>query len=238
MTAEPWRRVQQHPELAAGEIHVWRVRLDTPVTGESPLSADELQRAQRLRDIQKRNHFIAGRAALRDLLGEYTGTEPRELQFVYGPHGKPSLRDNPLRFNFSNSGEVALLAVASDREVGVDIEYRDRSIRVEPLAAHIFTNAEAAAFRQLPESKRHAALLAAWTRKEAYLKALGTGFSLSLNSFSVAVPVDEEPAVLELGDSPETMSSWKFVPLVPHPEYIATLTAPDTGWSVRRFDGN
>jgi 4'-phosphopantetheinyl transferase len=238
MTGEDWRRGQPQPELAAGEIHVWRVRLDTPVTGETPLSADELQRAQRLCDAWKRNHFIAGRAAMRDLLGGYTGIEPDRLQFVYGPHGKPSLRDNPLRFNFSNSGEIALLAVACDREVGIDIEYRDRSISVEPLAAHILTAAEAAAFRRLPQGKRRAALLAAWTRKEAYLKALGTGFSLSLNSFSVAVPADGEPAVLELGDSPDTKGRWKFVPLFPHPEYLATLTAPDTDWNVRRFDGN
>jgi len=236
MTADHWRRVQQHPELAAGEVHVWRIRLDTPVPGESPLSADEQQRAQRLLDVQKRSHFLSGRAALRDLLGEYTGTRPRELQFAYGPHGKPSLPGNPLWFNFSNSGEVALLAVAIDREVGIDIEYRDRSISVEPLAAHILTTEEATAFRQLPENKRHAALLAAWTRKEAYIKALGTGFSLSLKSFSVAVPVDEEPAVLELRDSADIKSRWKFVPLDPHPEYIATLTAPDTGWTVRRFD--
>jgi len=236
MSTAEWRRVQQHPELAGGEIHVWRIRLDTPVPAAAPLSADELQRAQRLRDSQKRDHFSAGRAALRNLLGAYTGSQPRAVQFEFGAHGKPFLPDSPLQFNFSNSGALALLAVCRDREVGIDIEYRDRKISVEPLAAHIFTSEEAASFQQLPEPARHGALLAAWTRKEAYIKALGRGFSLPLKSFSVAVPEDNEPAVLQLQDATGTSQPWQFVPLAAHPDYLATLAATGTDWTPRCFD--
>jgi 4'-phosphopantetheinyl transferase len=236
MNTADWRRVQQHPELAAGDIHVWRIRLDTPAPVESPLSADEQQRAQRLRDTRKRHHFSTGRAALRNLLGAYTGSQPRALEFEFGPHGKPSLPGSPLRFNFSNSGELALLAVCRDREVGIDIELRDRNISVERLAAYIFTSAEAAAFRQLAESGKHAALLAAWTRKEAYIKALGRGLSLSLKSFSVAVPEDDEAAVLHLQDATGTPRPWQFVPLATHPDYLATLAAAGTDWTQRCFD--
>jgi 4'-phosphopantetheinyl transferase len=236
MSTADWRRVQQHPDLAAGEIHVWRIRLNLPVAGSSPLSGDELQRAERLRDAVKRAQFIAGRSGMRTLLGEYTHTHPRDLRFTYGPHGKPSLPDSQLQFNFSNSGGMALLAVSIDRAIGIDIEHRDRTIRVDSLAQHIFTEAELAAFNTLPGDARHAALLTAWTRKEAYIKALGTGFSLSLKSFSVAVPADKEPAVLELRDSTDKQINWKFVPLVTHPDYIATLTAPGTDWIVCRFD--
>lgn len=236
MNTADWRRVQQHPELAAGEIHVWRIRLDTPLPTESPLSADELQRAQRLHDGQKRQHFSAGRAAVRKLLGAYTGSPPHELLFACGPHGKPFLPASPLQFNFSNSGELALLAVCRDREVGIDIEQRDRKLSVESLAAHIFTPGEAAAFRQVPETEQHTALLAAWTRKEAYIKALGRGFSLPLKSFSVAVPADNEPAVLHLQDATGTPHPWQFVPLGAHPDYLAALAAAGTDWTVRCFD--
>jgi len=236
MSADDWRRVSRHPELAADVIHVWRIRLNLPVAGRSSLSEDELRRAGRLRDEVKRAQFIAGRSAMRTRLGEYTGTRPRELQLDHGPHGKPFLPNNALQFNFSNSGGMALLAVSSNREVGIDIEYRDRKISVDSLATHIFTAGELTIFRRLPESERHAALLAAWTRKEAYIKALGRGFSLPLKSFPVAVPADDEPAVLELCDSGNTPGNWKFVPLTAHPDYIATLTAPGTDWTVRLFD--
>jgi 4'-phosphopantetheinyl transferase len=236
MSTADWRRVQQHPELAAGEIHVWRIRLDAPVPAESLLSAEELQRAQRLRDTQKRHHFSAGRAALRNLLGAYTGSPPRELPFTCGTHGKPFLPDCPLQFNFSNSGELALLAVCRDREVGIDIEQRDRKLSVESLAAHILTPEETAAFRQVPETEQGAALLAAWTRKEAYIKALGRGFSLPLKSFSVAVPADNESAVLHLQDATGTPQPWQFVPLAAHPDYLAALAATGTDWTPRCFD--
>lgn len=236
MSSADWRRVQRHPELAGGDIHVWRIRLDIPAPGESPLSEDEQQRAQRLRDTRKRHRFSAGRAALRNLLGAYTGSQPRALEFALGAHGKPFLPDSPLQFNFSNSGELALLAVCRDREVGIDIEQRDRKISVERLAAYIFTSAEAAAFRQVPESGKQAALLAAWTRKEAYIKALGRGFSLSLKSFSVAVPGDGEPAVLHMEDATGTPRPWQFIPLAAHPDYLATLAAAGTDWTPQCFD--
>jgi 4'-phosphopantetheinyl transferase len=236
MSTADWQRVPPHPELAAGDIHVWRIRLESPAPAESPLSAEEQQRARRLRDAQKRHHFSAGRAAVRNLLGAYTGTPPRELPFEFGPHGKPFLPDSPLQFNFSNSGELGLLAVCCDRAVGIDIEYRDRNISVQRLAAHIFTAEEAATFQQLPDAELHAALLAAWTRKEAYIKALGRGFSLPLKSFSVAVPADAERAVLHLQDATETPHPWQFVPLAPHPDYLATLAAAGTDWTPRCFD--
>jgi 4'-phosphopantetheinyl transferase len=236
MSIADWQRVQPHPGLAAGEIHVWRICLDSPTTAESPLSEEELQRAQRLLDVQKQQYFRAGRAAMRNLLGAYTGTPPRELSFAFGPHGKPFLPDSPLQFNFSNSGELGLLAVCCDREVGIDIEYRDRNISVQRLAAHIFTADEAAAFQQLADAQQHAALLAAWTRKEAYIKALGRGFSLPLKSFSVAVPADGKPAVLHLQDATGTPHPWQFIPLAAHPEYLASLAAAGTDWTPRYYD--
>jgi len=236
MKSADWRRVRQHPELAAGEIHVWRIRLDIPIAGNSPLSDDEIQRAERLLDEVKRAQFIAGRAAMRRLLGAYTDTRPRELLFSYGPHGKPFLPGNSLQFNFSNTGDLALLAVTSEREVGIDIEHRDRNIRVAPLAAHILTTAEAEVFQRLPESERQVALLAAWTRKEAYIKALGAGFSLPLKSFSVAVPGDCESALLHLQDDTGKTYPWTFVPLSPHPDYLASLAAAGTDWTPCCFD--
>ena len=236
MSDHRWRRIQPPPETAAGEIHVWRIRLDALADETSMLSADEQARARRLRSTTRRAQFVTGRTALRRLLGAYAGTRPQALQFAYGPHGKPALPGTGLAFNFTNSENLALLAIASDREVGIDLEQRNRNIRVELLARHILTAQEAAAFSRVPPARQAATLLATWTRKEAYIKALGDGFSRPLRSFSVTIRADSEPARLELDGQAGSPQRWTFMPLVPHPDYLAALAAPGTDWTLRCFD--
>jgi 4'-phosphopantetheinyl transferase len=241
MTANPWEPARHPPPVLPDEIHVWRIDLErTAATDASLLAPDEADRVARLRFAQHRERFIAGRCALRILLGGYLAIPPGAIRFCYGAQGKPALLPVPgsktLHFNFSNSGDLGLLAVSRDREPGIDLEMRDRSISVEALARHIFSAGEREAFERLPPQERKPALLAAWTRKEAYLKALGTGFSRALNSFSVAVPADGAPALLQLPDGSGACSPWKFVPLGPHPHYLASLAARGEDWSLRCLD--
>lgn len=235
MSAHPWRQ-ERRPALSAAEVHVWRIRLDATEGDTALLSGDERARARRLRSAAKRARFVAGRTVLRRLLETYTGSPARVLRFHYNPHGKPALPGKGLAFNFSHTENLALLAVAADREVGIDIEHRDRNIHVGLLARHILTPQEAAAFGRMPPARRRADLLATWTRKEAYVKALGVGFSRALNSFSVAVPAACEPARLELDDQAGNPQAWTFLPLAPHPDYLAALAAPGTDWTLRCFD--
>lgn len=241
MAGHPWEPARHPPPILPAEIHVWRIDLQRTSTADSTLlAADEAARAARLRFALHRARFIAGRCALRNLLGGYLAIPPAEIRFRYGAQGKPALvasrAGKTLHFNFSNSGELGLLAVSRDRELGIDLEMGDRNISVEALARHIFTAGEWEGFDRLPPQDRKQALLAAWTRKEAYLKALGTGFSRAMNSFSVAVPADTEPALLQLPDASGTCSTWKFVPLYPHTEYLGALTARGQDWSLRCFD--
>ena len=243
MAGNPWEPAQQPTAALPGEIHVWRIDLEVPghaAAGNALLAADEAARAARLHYAHHRARFIAGRSALRILLGGYLATPPREIRFRYGPRGKPALvparPGDTVHFNFSNSGGLGLLAVCVDREVGIDLEMCDRTISEEPLARHIFSAGEWTAFDKLPPGRRKQAVLAAWTRKEAYIKALGAGFSLPLNSFSVSVPADSEPALLQLPDSSGAHSNWKFVPLDPHPEYLGSLTARGEDWTLHCFD--
>jgi 4'-phosphopantetheinyl transferase len=107
-----------------------------------------------------------------------------------------------LRFNLSSSDDTALLAVAWNREIGVDVE----KIRAERdcmgIAERFFSPWEAAALRRLPDQQRVPAFYRCWTRKEAYVKATGEGMFLPLDSFAVPVdqphmqPVREEPAAV------------------------------------------
>jgi 4'-phosphopantetheinyl transferase len=243
MTSQPWQPSAHQPPPAPGQIHVWRIDLAAGSGAPADaalLSPDERERAARLLCEHKRARFIAGRSAVRVLLSRYLGGAPQTLSFHYGPRGKPSLAGGTsqpeLFFNYSNSRNLGLLAVSTVREVGIDIEYRHRGISVAPLARHILSGSEAVAFQRLPPIQRKPALLTTWTRKEAYVKALGVGLALPLKSFSVAVDDDEAAAVLQLDDGSGNMRSWTFTPLAVHPDYLACLTAPGSDWTPHCFD--
>jgi 4'-phosphopantetheinyl transferase len=242
MTAQSWQPSAHQRPPVSGEIHVWRI--DLAAGAGSPaaatlLSSDERERAARLLCEHKRTRFIAGRSALRRLLGQYLDKAPQALVFRYGPHGKPALvigaSETILTFNFSHSEDLALLAVATDREVGIDIEYRHRHISVAPFARHILSENEAASLQRLPEEQHQQALLTAWTRKEAYVKALGEGLARSLNSFSTGI-ADDEPAVRRVEDANGEPRTWTFTPLAVHPDYLACVAAPGSDWTSRCFD--
>lgn len=228
---------------AAGTIHVWRIDLQHPALlalGDRLLSTDEAERARRFRFDAHRRRFMAGRSAMRLLLGDCTGIEPAAIRFSYGTHGKPALpqtADTPgIRFNFSNTDSRALLAVAIDRDVGIDLENRQREINVPGLVRHILNDSEAAEFDRLPEAIQRQALLTIWTRKEAWIKALGDGFSRPLKSFSVSVDPGDIEQVQPMPEHDGAPADWTFRLLEAHPDDIATLTARGTDWSCRCLD--
>jgi 4'-phosphopantetheinyl transferase len=243
MTAQPWQPAAQPPPCAPGEIHVWRIDLAAGAASTAAgtvLSPDEHERAGRLLSEHKREQFIAGRSALRRLLGCYLGTAPQALAFRYGPHGKPMLvtaeTTASLRFNFSHSEDLALLAVAAGIEVGIDIEYRHRDISVALFARHILCKREAEALQRLPAAQHRQALLAAWTCKEAYLKAQGVGLTQSMKGFSAGIVSVDATAVHPLEDVNGRPQPWSLVPLAVHPDYLACLAAPGGDWALRCFN--
>jgi 4'-phosphopantetheinyl transferase len=126
------------------------------------------------------------------VLARYLDRAPATLRFDYGPRGKPLLPGTPLSFNLSHSADRALLAVTREARLGVDIE-RIRPVDHERIARRFFAPAEAARLAALPERRRAAAFFAGWTRKEAFMKAVGEGLSLPLDSFEVSL---DGPAVL------------------------------------------
>jgi 4'-phosphopantetheinyl transferase len=220
-------------------IRVWRVRLDA-FSGENEqlqrvLSAEETERAHSYYFDRDRRRFTVARAILRFLISGYAKTEPEQVVFNYGKHGKPSLADPNagIRFNVSHSRDVALIAVAHGREVGVDVEFLRPIMDQEQLLTRNFSPREVAAFRSLPCSQRQAAFFAGWTRKEAYLKARGGGLSIPLDSFAVSLGPDEPAALLEVRNDPMDQARWGMANLSAAPGYASALVAEGGGW---RFD--
>jgi 4'-phosphopantetheinyl transferase len=185
-----------------GEVHVWRIDLDcaarTVAALRATLSPEEEQRAARFRSIELRERWTVARGALRSILAAYAGCEPGALVFREGPHGKPALTGpvEDIPFNLSHTGGLALVAIAGSGRVGIDAESVRSEIEVEDLSRRFFAPVEATEILALSPDAQLAAFFTCWTRKEAFVKALGGGLSVPLNRFQISIGSDHPAHLL------------------------------------------
>jgi 4'-phosphopantetheinyl transferase len=225
--------------ISLPEVHVWRIPLDSPDAVlqqfASTLSLEERARAEKFVFDRDRNAYVTARGALRQLLARYLHRQPSELQFAYEARGKPFLANpsshQPLNFNVAHSRNIALLAFSGGPSVGVDVEFIRTDIASEEIAVRYFAAREVAELRALPPEQRPEAFFLGWTRKEAYVKALGDGLQIPLASFCVSL-TPAQPAMLESADS----SRWTLQNLSPGPGYAGALVAEGKDWALRCFD--
>lgn len=176
------------------------------------LDVAERARAARFRFDRDRDRFVARRGQLRELLGRDLGIAPNALRLVEDGHGKPALLDDPeLRFSLSHSNGRALIATARGVAIGCDIEWRNAELACPKVAERLFAPAEYAALAALPPDQWVAGFFNCWTRKEAYVKALGLGLSYPLDTFTVSVAPDE-PARFISDENGWTLTSFEPAP--------------------------
>jgi len=227
--------------LSSDEIHIWRASLDQPAWRlqalAQTLSADEQARAGRFRFERDRNRFIASHGILRAILGRYLGAQPRQLQYCYGPHGKPALAETldrcTLHFNISHSHKLVLYAITRDQEIGVDLEHIRPLLDAEQIAERIFSAQENTVFRALPANARHEAFFTGWTRKEAHIKARGDGLSLRLDQSDVCLTPGEPARLLNTRDNPQEVCCWSLWDLAPGPGYVAAVAVQGQEWQLQ-----
>ncbi len=213
------------------------------------LDAQERERAQRLRRPQDRNRFVVAHGAMREILAQALGCAPEALVFQRGRHGKPRLAGpgdgaRRLDFNLSHSRDLALLAVGWGMVLGVDVEYWRDPIDVESIARRVFSERERRSLAALPTAFRQEAFFLGWTRKEAYVKALGRGIHRGLGDFDVSI-LPRRPAVLQATrPDPREARAWRLHHLDVHPDYKAALATPRSvagfvlrGWPAARSAG-
>ena len=238
-----WPTAPAAQMLAPGEVHVWCawLRPEPKVRDEfyAALSKDERARADRFRFPVHRDRFITRRGVLRAIVGRYLQTAPEALSLRATEYGKPELggygMERVLHFNASNSEDLGLYAVASDRPVGVDLEVLRPMSDAVAIAERFFSPHEYAAFRAIPANGRDRAFFACWTRKEAFLKGLGTGLFAPLDSFDVTVTPDEPPRLLRTrGDSLDS-ARWTLHDLDLGPRWVATLAVQGPTSAIREF---
>jgi 4'-phosphopantetheinyl transferase len=228
----------QLPPLEAGEVHLVHLPLTRPPSPELQLmlGPQERERALRFAFARDRERYVLTRATLRRLLGSLLGEAPEALRFGEGPYGKPFLeapqapRSNgppqAPRFNVSHSGEHALLAFALGRELGVDLEQALPGVDLEGVASVVFSQEEQRAFAALAQERRYAAFFQLWARKEAVIKAEGTGFAEPSNDFTLTVDPALPPRLLAHTTRPGALARWSLCDVhVPLPGYGAALAA-------------
>jgi 4'-phosphopantetheinyl transferase len=182
------------------------------------LDADELQRAARFRRSIDRDRFVARRGLMRAHLGQELGIAPQMVRIATDACGKPFLRDDPdLAFNLSHSNGLALLATTRGGMIGCDIEWRNPELACPRVAERLFAAEEYETLTALPLEQWIAGFYNCWTRKEAYVKALGLGLSYPLDAFTVSV-APGEPARFT-SDEP----GWTLASFEPAPGYQAAL---------------
>ena len=211
-------------EASCTPVDLWYVNLDVSANALGSfthwLSVDELGKAARFHSDLDRARYIVGRAALRRLLADRLGCSPTTIRFLYGPNGKPMLEGGRehVEFNLSHCGGDAVVALTACAAVGVDIEILRPIPDVESLAGLVFSDVER---RQLALARDPVlAFLNGWTRKEAYVKALGLGLTAPLTEITVSLSAGA--ALLSAGLSDQSVSNWRLLN-VPHPRGVVAL---------------
>lgn len=214
------------------DVHVWSVRTDGGNDDVARfglvLSPPEQDRAAKFRFEALRKSFILARGALKLLLSRYLDICPDSVQFRYGENRKPALApEHRLQFNASHSGGLAVFAFTLDREIGVDVEHIRPVPDMEGIAKRFFCLEEAADLMSLDASERERAFFLCWTRKEAYIKALGNGLSEPLDSFRVTVTPDAPAGFVHIAHDTRAAKLWTLHDLTLAPGYAGALAYAD-----------
>jgi 4'-phosphopantetheinyl transferase len=236
MDAAAWPLLNHTPSLAPDDVHVWQVSLDDNEARFGVLLAPaERDRAARFKFPRDRRRFTIGRGWLRVILGDYLAVAPDVVPIESTPLGKPFLNGEAtdLRFNVAHSDDLALYAITRRREIGVDVERERPDVEWRDLAQRFFAPEEVVALTALDTADQRPGFYRCWTRKEAYVKALGLGMQVPLDGF--AVTVTGPAALIHTVHDPAQFSRWVLRELAVDPEFAAALAIE--GCSGRLFCG-
>jgi 4'-phosphopantetheinyl transferase len=248
MSASCPTRWCEPPEILApgqSEIHVWKINLATPAAVarlEIFLSAEEREQAARFHFVADKRRFTVRRAVRRQLLAACLEKKPEAVHIRLSSHGQPAIVGQEgaggLRFSCSHSADWGLVAIASGIELGVDLEQHRPLADAEGLARTYFSDAEIRELAGLPESLKTAGFFNCWTRKEAFVKAIGLGLAFPLNRFSVSLAPGQPAVLLDVAEDCGPAKKWTMVSLEPSADYSSALVFEGKAAPVKFFQWN
>lgn len=226
--AESWEATSVAPALESAQVHLWRLPLladpERVLELARLLSPEEEARRQRFLSIRDQERFLLARASLRRVLAKYVALAPEALRFRYGAHGKPRLEEadgrihsgpDPVCFNLTHSGDLAVCAVSRNVELGVDIEVPRPLPNAQDLAKRFFTSRESATLEGLGSEERLQEFLRLWTCKEAYLKAIGKGLAKPLHQVEVSLGDWGCERFTDMAGDDEELARWRLTTFSP-----------------------
>lgn len=239
-----WRPAIPGKLISENEVHVWRACLNVSALQYENMfgfvSADELERAGRLRFERDQKRFIVARGILRKILGSYLEKTPDKLHFEYTAHGKPELASNvgndTLRFNVSHSDAFALYAVSLGQSIGIDIERIRDDVDVDQIAKRFFSPGEIRSLEEVHESKLSKVFFQYWTRKEAFIKATGKGISFPMEQCDVSLLSGRYLSPVTLLNDVRKISSWYVQDLFPDRSYAAAIAVKGDAWNLSLYN--
>ena len=213
-----WPPQSPAPELKEGEVHVICASLDVPgdrlAQLQSTLSMDELGRAARFCFQSGKHHFVAARGLLREVLGQYAGLPPRQVEFCYNASGKPDLAGGAARhglhFNVAHSGADAVFAITQCDAVGVDLERMRAIPDMLQMVAFALSEREKREWEKLEASEWRRAFFDCWARKEAFLKGIGEGLQRPPGEIEVPLRQSDPEETLPIVDRGCEVNDWSL----------------------------
>jgi 4'-phosphopantetheinyl transferase len=152
---------------------------------EKHISPEELLRANKFHFTADRNTFISCHALLRLIIGKKLNIDPLALSFIKGTNDKPALFGDPLFFNISHTKDTFAIALSKDFFIGIDIEKINYDLDFSVIMRSYFSRRECEYILEFESNARERFFLL-WTRKEALLKAFGTGIAVNLDSIEIS----------------------------------------------------
>ena len=231
MFTSNWQTPSTFPTLSACQGHVWQLTVPTNIDVSliNLLTQEEKQKASCFKFEHDRRRFFTTRIGLKLLLANYLNTNPQNLHFITNTYGKPSLENQPLHFNISHSKDIILYAFYPHLPIGIDIEYTRLDLDVEDIAQLVFHATEIDYWLRLDEKQRIDAFFQLWTLKEAYIKAIGQGFSYPVKT--LALPSIYHPFSLLTNEN-----IWSFYPIpIPQQVFKAALVIPKDSVNIDCF---
>ena len=215
--------------LVPHQVHLWFVdkknHKDRLTSYWSILNELEKEKATKYRFEKDRDCSIIARGVIRMLLGNYLKIHPKDVKLKLGEFGKPFLNElSDIQFNVSHSAETIVLAFIKKDKIGVDVEHTKRNIEVNTIAKQFFSKEEITALFSLDEKFQKQAFYNCWTRKEAFIKALGSGLSFPLDEFVVSLDSTKNAQLLETKWNLKEKENWTLKSFEPAKNYIGAFS--------------
>ena len=236
-----WEHPSGELELSADYIDIWRANLKLPFMEAAQfqglLSREEQDRAARYKSDKRHKQFIVSRGLLRMLIGRYLDINPAGFDFSYTSHQKPFLPvaalGVPITFNITHSHNMILVALSLNRNIGIDAEYIRHNVEFRKLGKRFFSRQESVALEAYGNSDLPAAFFACWTRKEAFVKAIGDGIAFGLGDFSVSVDPYDNMVGLQIEPEMSGSDVWSIMNLEAGGDYAAAVAASGGKFKLR-----